>query len=219
MKGDLISREYAISQLETGMKEADSDDELEWFNKMRDFINALPSMVADDNFGMMMNLAVRYALGRMTYAVSSTVDFITPLIPNLSNRTLHCFDRDMLAQQKLGLDNGFGDPAIDEPCWMNFWNDVRWELATRSLKANPPDASITEHEMFEYGYKWEGMLPMRAEMAFNYFELGIEVYAVYEDNTESLVSEVEEITIHAEKGGLFGVQVDDWLAYLDSQGK
>ena len=36
---------------------------------------------ADDDFGMMLNWSVRYSIGRMTYAPSSTMEFIFPLIP------------------------------------------------------------------------------------------------------------------------------------------
>lgn len=72
---------------------------------------------ADDDFGAVLNCAVRYAIGRQTYMPSLLIDFIMPLIPQLSSKTLWCLDQDIAEQRWNG---GYGDPMIDEPCWMRF---------------------------------------------------------------------------------------------------
>lgn len=81
-----------------------------------------------DKFGCILNCAVRYAVGRQTYMPGLVIDFITPLIPYLDNRTLWCFDQDLTEQKYLG---GYGDPKIDEPGWLRFHDAVRAERSKR----------------------------------------------------------------------------------------
>ena len=82
----------------------------------------------DDLFGTILNCAVRYAIGRRTYMPGLVIDFITPLIPHLSDKTLWCFDQDVTEARWNG---GYGDPKIDEPGWMKFHGAVRAERAKR----------------------------------------------------------------------------------------
>jgi len=84
--------------------------------------------VSDDFFGTILNCAVRYAIGRQSYMPRLVVDFITPLIPRLSGKTLWCFDKDITDQKYCG---GYGDPKIDEPLWMRFHEAVRAERTKR----------------------------------------------------------------------------------------
>ncbi len=51
--------------------------------------------VGDDNFGAVLNCAVRYSIGRQTYMPSLVVGFITPLLPHVSDRTLYVLDQDI----------------------------------------------------------------------------------------------------------------------------
>ncbi len=51
--------------------------------------------VSDDFFGAVLNSAVRYALGRSSYMPGLVIDYLRPLLPYLSNRTLWCMDRDI----------------------------------------------------------------------------------------------------------------------------
>lgn len=84
----------------------------------------------DEDFGCILNCAVRYSLGRRTYAPKLVVDFITPIIPYLSNRTLSCFDNDITEH---GRHWDFGHPDIDEPVWMQFHAAVTRELVKRGV--------------------------------------------------------------------------------------
>ena len=78
-----------------------------------------------------------------------------------------------------------------------------------------PDPTITVQEMNEYGYKWDGMLPLREEAARRLFENeGVEIYRIYEDNTEGAVLNADEITEHAAQGGIFGVEKEAWQRHL-----
>ena len=94
-------------------------------------MNAPKIDLADDNFGCVLNCAVRYAMGRETYMPSLVISFITPLLPYLSDNTLWRFDQDITEQQYQG---GYGDKKIDEPDWMRFHVDVRSERSRRGLE-------------------------------------------------------------------------------------
>lgn len=85
-------------------------------------------ILEDDDFGAVLNCAVRYALGRPSYMPSIVIGFITPLLPYLNDKTLWCFDRDVTEARWHG---GYGDPRIDEPGWIKFLNDVHNERRAR----------------------------------------------------------------------------------------
>lgn len=86
--------------------------------------------VGSDNFGFILNCAVRYAMGRQTYAPGAVIDFITPLLPYLSERTLYVFDQDITDHKYMG---GYGDERIDKPGWMKFHLDVIAEEGRRGM--------------------------------------------------------------------------------------
>lgn len=81
--------------------------------------NKLMFELNDDYFGAVLNCAVRYCLGRETYMPGLVQDFIRPLLPHLSNKTLFVMERDI---REAG---GYGHPQIDEPGWMRFLADVQ----------------------------------------------------------------------------------------------
>lgn len=84
-----------------------------------------------DNFGCILNCAVRYAIGRQTYMPGLVIDFIRPLLPYISNRTLYVFDQDITDQKYMG---GYGDKTIDEPMWLKFHKDIIEEEKRRGAK-------------------------------------------------------------------------------------
>jgi hypothetical protein len=83
----------------------------------------------NDDFGAVLNCAIRYSLGRQTYMPHLVMDFIRPLLPQLSDRTLWCMARDIREAETYG---GCGSPVIDEPKWMKFLEDVETEVERRS---------------------------------------------------------------------------------------
>lgn len=83
---------------------------------------------ANDDFGAVLNCAVRYAIGRRTYMPSLVIDFITSLLPVLSDKTLWCFDQDLVEAK---YTTGYGDPNIDEQTWKRFHEAVRAERTKR----------------------------------------------------------------------------------------
>ena len=72
--------------------------------------------------------AIRYCLGRKTYAPHKVIKFVTPLLPYLDDVSLVCIERDLTNPVTYG---GFGDPNIDEPAWMSFKQAVGDEINKR----------------------------------------------------------------------------------------
>ena len=89
----------------------------------------------DDDLGEMLNFALRYAIGRGTYSSMSVPAYITPLIPNLTNRTLVVMTRDIVARKNepFAGDEPYGDPEIDKPAWIKLLVDIREELRKRGI--------------------------------------------------------------------------------------
>ena len=78
----------------------------------------------------------------------------------------------------------------------------------QSLDEYPmPDSEVSVSDMQEYGYLYDGMLPITRERALELDAAGLTVYLLHEDNTESMVFDTEEIMEH---GGLFGVEHEEW---------
>ena len=78
----------------------------------------------------------------------------------------------------------------------------------QSLDEYPmPDSEVSVSDMQEYGYFYDGMLPVTRERALELDAAGLTVYVLHEDNTESMVFDTEEIMDH---GGIFGVDREEW---------
>lgn len=76
-----------------------------------------------------------------------------------------------------------------------------------------PDPTITVKEMQEHGYDWDGMLPLREDMAIQLYEKDdMQIFRLYEDGSEGAVDSVEDLREHAERGGIFGIEKNDWTA-------
>ena len=82
--------------------------------------------------------------------------------------------------------------------------------------AGLPDPSITVSNMQEYGYSWDGMLPLKEEAALHlYTKEDMQIFLLHEDGSESIPGSPEDIKTHAEKGGIFGVHKEDWNALTE----
>lgn len=77
-----------------------------------------------------------------------------------------------------------------------------------------PDGMIGLSEMHEYGYSWNEMLPLTKDKATELFGEDVAVYQLHEDGSETLIEDSEELKEHK---GIFGVEKDDWSAYLEHQ--
>lgn len=70
--------------------------------------------IQSSDFVSILICAVRYALGRQSCMHGVVIGYITPLIPELSDQTLCCLERDVRNPTIYG-DGGYGDEKIDEP--------------------------------------------------------------------------------------------------------
>ena len=77
-----------------------------------------------------------------------------------------------------------------------------------------PDSTVSIEEMHDYGYSWDGMLPLGKERALELMEEGLQVFRLTQDNVEGMLDTKEDIESH---DGLFGVEKGDWNAYLQRQ--
>ena len=87
------------------------------------------------------------------------------------------------------------------------------EVAQAEIDALP-DGMVGLSEMHEYGYLWNEMLPLTKERASELFEEGMEVYLLHSDGSETLAEDWGAVQGH---DGLFGVEQDDWSAYLEQE--
>lgn len=81
----------------------------------------------DDMFCEMMNWAVRYALGRRTYAVSDTVGYVLRVLKLLDDQTIYVMLRDIEEQEKIG-NLGHECDAVE---WMKLKESIEKEIERR----------------------------------------------------------------------------------------
>lgn len=82
----------------------------------------------NDDFGAVCDCAVRYCLGRRSYMPSLVCRYIISLLPNLTDNTLDCFERDIAERKRTGFD--FGD-SCDYETWDAFYKAVCKEIEGR----------------------------------------------------------------------------------------
>ncbi len=74
-----------------------------------------------------------------------------------------------------------------------------------------PDYYITQEEMHEYGYLWNGVLPLTKPVMQNNFQ---NCLLLYEDDTEGYIAGESDIEEH---DGLFGIERSDWKRFIESE--
>lgn len=82
----------------------------------------------NDDFGAVCNCAVRYCLSRQSYMPSLVCGYIAPLLPELTDKTLDCFERDIAERKRTSFD--FGD-SCEYETWDAFYKVVCKELERR----------------------------------------------------------------------------------------
>lgn len=87
----------------------------------------------DDDFGLMMNCAVRYAIGRMTYMPYAVISFIRPYLHELTDRTLTVMIRDIQEHGEFPIPENEYDRKrrygmeCDYHDWMKFLEELKAE--------------------------------------------------------------------------------------------
>ena len=89
-------------------------------------------------------------------------------------------------------------------------SDLNVPIQEHTYPLPDPDISISDRNA--YGYFDDEMLPLTRERAAELFEQDLTVYLLYEDNTEAMAFDREDVTNH---GGIFGIERTDWIAFKD----
>ena len=81
------------------------------------------------DFETILLCAVRYAIGRRTYIPSLVIDYITPLLPYLSEDVLKLIANEII--ERYTYEGALGDEMIDKPYWEQFLRKIRLEIGGR----------------------------------------------------------------------------------------
>lgn len=81
------------------------------------------------DFETILLCAVRYAIGRRTYIPSRVIDYITPLLPYLSEDVLKLIADEIIGRYT--YEGALGDEMIDRPYWEQFLRKIRLEIGGR----------------------------------------------------------------------------------------
>ena len=84
----------------------------------------------DKNFETILLCAVRYAIGRKSYMPSVVIDYITPLLPHLSEDVLKLIVNEIV--QHYTYEGALGDEKIDKPYWEQFLRKIRLEIGGKN---------------------------------------------------------------------------------------
>ena len=84
----------------------------------------------DKNFESILVCAVRYAIGRKSYMPSMVIDYITPLLPYLSEDVLKLIANEITEHDT--YEGSLGDEKIDRPYWLDFLRKIRLEMGGRN---------------------------------------------------------------------------------------
>ena len=82
------------------------------------------------NFETILLCAVRYAIGRRTYIPSLVIDYITPLLPYLSEDVLKLIVNEII--ERYTYEGALGDEKIDKPYWIDFLQRIEIEMEGRN---------------------------------------------------------------------------------------
>lgn len=94
---------------------------------LNDDSDELKFVPVDDMFCEMMNWAVRYALGRRTYAARDTARYMIRVMKMLDDKTIHVMLRDINEHEKF---DDLGDEC-DATEWMNLKEAIEKEIERR----------------------------------------------------------------------------------------
>jgi len=99
-----------------------------WRIEKRRLIIPTPATVpVDEAFGEMLNWAIRYSLGRRTYAAADTANYVRGLVRILDTRTLRVAKEDICKAPSLGHE-------VDAYYWRGLLEAIEEELQNRADK-------------------------------------------------------------------------------------
>ena len=90
-----------------------------------------PVTLSKFDFEDILIYAVRYAIGRMTFAPHDVCKIINTRLHDLSDNTLKVLRDDIARETELG---NLGSPSIDAHLWMQTFANITEEISNRSIK-------------------------------------------------------------------------------------
>lgn len=125
-------------------------------------------------------------------------------------------DANMLVVDHAGVLIAEDITAVERDNVRGIINEVLYEKVEAMAVEVVPDKTITQENMVEYGYDWVGMIPLREQAAEKLYDAGVEIYVLRQDNSEAAIDSKADITDHAEKGGIFGVEKVAWAKFIEA---
>lgn len=98
-------------------------------------------------------------------------------------------------------------PGKTEKTDLSVLDDILQSSPLPAASADFPDLSLSFRDMYSAGYAYTEMLPLSKERAMELFLQNTTIYALHQDNTESMIMDTDAIQKH---GGLFGIERADW---------
>lgn len=110
------------------------------------------------------------------------------------------------------MNAGLKIALFDEPEEEKTFIDESDKVAAMQVDVLP-DYTVTGEQMHEYGYTWDGMLPVRIRTARMLYGAGVELYRLGKNDTEGKVESGE----FEDADSLFGVEKPAWQAFIASE--
>lgn len=85
--------------------------------------------LTQEDFGVLVTCATRYAIGRQSYMPYLVTGIVRPLLDRLDDKTLGCLIRDIEEAPSLGA------PEIDKPLWDDLFKLSKVEQERRKGNA------------------------------------------------------------------------------------
>ena len=110
------------------------------------------------------------------------------------------------------MNAGLKIALFDEPEEEKTFIDESDKVAAMQVDVLP-DYTVTGEQMHEYGYTWDGMLPVRIRTARMFYGAGVELYRLGKNDTEGKVESGE----FEDTDSLYGVEKPAWQAFIASE--
>ena len=110
------------------------------------------------------------------------------------------------------MNAGLKIALFDEPEEEKTFIDESDKVAAMQVDVLP-DYTVTGEQMHEYGYTWDGMLPIRIRTARMLYGAGVELYRLGKNDTEGKVESGE----FEDTESLYGVEKPAWQAFIASE--
>ena len=114
-------------------------------------------------------------------------------------------------EEEKSLQSKGAETSENEIMLTEEWNESPPEAAEQNGVL--PDYTVTQEQMHEYGYSWNGMLPVRIGMARVLSDAGVEIYRLGKNDTEGKVENGD----FEDTESLYGVEKPAWDAFVNSE--